>query len=132
MKNRMRSVAASGESDQDGDQGPTGPVLHVVYHFEDGAIRVDARELPLSFEEQGRLDDKGMGAVSAADVPFVLRSKYGQDAMYFGPRQHSDELAASGQSEKGSAAGAGAGTFDWELLPSPAGSRTDESKPEDP
>ena len=122
----------SEESDQGGGRGPAGPVLHVVYHFEDGAIRVDARDEPLSFEEQGRLDVKGLGAIGVANVPFVLRTKYGQDAMYFGPRQRADELAVSGQSGKGSAAGTGSGTFDWELLPSPAGSRTDESKPDPP
>ena len=83
----------SEESDQGGGRGPTGPVLHVVYHFEDGAIRVDARDEPLSFEEQGRLDAKGMGAIGVANVPFVLRSKYGQDAMYFGPRQRAVRLA---------------------------------------
>ena len=122
----------SEESDQDGDLEPAGPVLHVVYHFVDGAIRVEVRDEPLSFEEQGRLDADGLGAISVANVPFVLRTKYGQGAMYFGPRQRADEPAGSGQSDKGSAAGAGSGTFDWELLPSPAGSRTDEPKPEDP
>ena len=102
--------------EQGDDQRPVLPVLHVVYHFDNGAICASASEDPLSFEEQGRLDSQGMGAVNVADVPFVLRSKYGEGAMFFGPRQHPEELASSGQSDKGSAVGAGTDTFDWGLL----------------
>ena len=116
----------SDENSRHEDQDPVGPVLHVVYRFVDGAIQAEARNIPLSFDEQGRLDAEGMGAIGPAEVPYVLRTKYGQHAMYFGPRQPAEGQEESGQSRGGSEHGAGSGTFDWHLLPSPAGSRTGE------
>ena len=116
----------SDENSRHEDQDPVGPVLHVVYRFVDGAIQAEARNIRLSFDEQGRLDAEGMGAIGPADVPYVLRTKYGQHAMYVGPRQPAEGQEESGQSRGGSEHGAGSGTFDWHLLPSPAGSRTSE------
>ena len=108
--------------------------LGIGSHEEDpGKRRVaPCRPLVEPFDGQVRLDADGMGAISAANVPYVLRAKYGQSAMYFGPRQPAEEPVESGQSRRGSAPGADSGTFDWHLLPSPAGSRTSESRREDP
>ena len=116
----------SDENSRREDQDPEGPVLHVVYRIVEGAIQAEARDVPLSWDEQGRLDAEGVGAIGSADVPYVLLTKYGQHAMYFGPRQPVEGQEVPGQSRGGSEHGAGSGTFDWHLLPSPAGSRTGE------
>ena len=108
--------------------------LGIGSHEEDPGKRRVAPRRPLvePFDGQVRLDADGMGAISAANVPYTLRAKYDQSAMYVGPKQPAEELVVSGQSREGSAPGAYSGTFDWHLLPSPAGSRTSESRREDP
>ena len=64
--------------------------------------------------------------MASEDVPYVLLARYGRGAMYFGPRQPAEGQGALGQTGGASDHGAGSGTFDWDLLPSPAGSRADE------
>ena len=92
----------------------------------EGAIQAVASDVPLTWDEQGRLDAEGLGAIASEDVPYVLLTKYGRRAMYFGPRQPVGGQEVPGQTGGGSEHGAGSGTFDWDLLPSPAGSRAGE------
>ena len=113
----------SDENSRREDQDPEGPVLHVVYRIVEGAIQAEARGVPLSWDEQGRLDAEGVGAIGSTDVPYVLLTKYGRHAMSFGPRQPVGGQEVPGQTGGDSDHGAGSGTFDWDLLPSPAGSR---------
>ena len=117
---------SSDESVQRGGQDPDDVVQHVVYRIVEGAIQAIASDVPLTWDEQGRLDAEGVGAMASEDVPYVLLARYGRGAMYFGPRQPAEGQGALGQTGGASDHGAGSGTFDWDLLPSPAGSRADE------
>ena len=117
---------SSDESSQRGGQDPEDVVQHVVYRFVEGAIQAVASDVPLTWDEQGRLDAEGVGAMAPEDVPYVLLTRYGRGAMYFGPRQPAEGQEVLGQAGGGSDHGAGSGTFDWDLLPSPAGSRAGE------
>ena len=64
--------------------------LGIGSHEADPGKRRVAPRKPLEepFDGQVRLDADGMGAISVANLPSILRAEHDKSAMYGGPKQH--------------------------------------------